>query len=155
MTFRVIKHYEPELGWSCCFRQWRADSHCKYLHGYALGFSFTFRADVLDKNGWVVDFGGLRPLKENLMSMFDHCTCVAADDPELDQFMHLDKMGLIRIGIFTNGVGIEKFAESVWYLAELFLKEHYPIDVASRGLRVTQVECHEHGANSAIYKVSD
>jgi 6-pyruvoyltetrahydropterin/6-carboxytetrahydropterin synthase len=152
MSFRVVKHYGHNLGWSCCFRQWRADSHCRYMHGYALAFTFTFEANILDKNGWVLDFGGLNPLKEQLKSMFDHCTCIADDDPELDQFMSLDKKGLIRIGIFTNGVGIEKFAESVWYLGDLFLKEYYPVDVSSRGLRLTQVECHEHEANSAVYR---
>ena len=31
------------------YRQWRADSHCKYLHGYSLSFKFEFECDELDE----------------------------------------------------------------------------------------------------------
>lgn len=33
---------------SVAYRQWRADSHCHNLHGYALSFHFEFEADTLD-----------------------------------------------------------------------------------------------------------
>ena len=33
------------------------------LHGYSLQFKFTFEARELDERNWVVDFGGLKPLK--------------------------------------------------------------------------------------------
>ena len=36
-------------GLSAAFRQWKADSHCKYIHGYALEFEFEFGANELDK----------------------------------------------------------------------------------------------------------
>ena len=52
-----------ELG-SCAFRQPKADSHCRFLHGYRLTAKFWFRASQLDKNNWVVDFGSLGYLKK-------------------------------------------------------------------------------------------
>ena len=52
-----LKKYGHERGLSAAFRQWRADSHCKFLHGYSLEFEFEFGADELDEKNWVVDFG--------------------------------------------------------------------------------------------------
>ena len=48
------------------YRQWRAESHCNLVHGYALSFHFEFESDTLDARNWVMDFGGLKPLKNNL-----------------------------------------------------------------------------------------
>ena len=65
------KTYSHSTGHSCAFRQWRADSHCNLIHGYALQFEFTFGGNELDDSNWIVDFGGLKPLKEWLKYMFD------------------------------------------------------------------------------------
>ena len=47
-------------GFSCVFRQWKAeDTHCKYLHGYALSFRIWFEGE-LDERNWVWDFGGMK-----------------------------------------------------------------------------------------------
>ena len=43
------KKYGHERGLSAAFRQWRADSHCKFLHGYSLEFEFKFGANELDE----------------------------------------------------------------------------------------------------------
>lgn len=65
MKYISTKQYGHELGLSCAFRQWKADSHCKYIHGYALAFKFKFETDTLDSNNWVVDFGNLKELKKH------------------------------------------------------------------------------------------
>ena len=64
------------------YRQWRADSHCRFVHGYALSFHFEFECDTLDARNWCMDFGGLKPLKDKLVEWFDHTLLVAQDDPE-------------------------------------------------------------------------
>lgn len=66
------KTYGHERGLSCAFRQPTATSHCNMIHGYALSFQFTFGCGALDENNWVVDFGGLKELKEWLEFSFDH-----------------------------------------------------------------------------------
>ena len=66
------KTYGHNIGLSACFRQPNAHSHCKFLHGYSLQFKFTFSCDSLDERNWVVDFGGLKPLKAWLENTFDH-----------------------------------------------------------------------------------
>ena len=150
MTFRSTKTYGHEVGLSCCFRQWRATSHCRFLHGYALSVHIEFEARQLDANNWVVDFGGLKDFKEALQVHFDHKLVVALDDPEIEALSRLANRGLAQVVVLQN-VGCEAFAEFIADMAEAWLKLHYGSDPASRRVRVRHVEVREHGANSASF----
>ena len=142
------KTYGHELGLSACFRQWRAtDSHCSKLHGYALSFHFVFEAATLDSRNWVVDFGGLKWLKEQLAFTFDHKTLVAEDDPLLEQFLTLGRLGAADV-IVLPAVGCEAFATLGYNLAcRVLLRD---ANLAPR-VRVVSCTVSEHGANSATY----
>lgn len=144
--YNSTKTYGHELGLSAVFRQWRADSHCNQLHGYALAFTFVFEAEELDDRNWVVDFGGLKDLKRELVAMFDHKLIIAQDDPQLEALRELEKIGIADVTILP-AVGCEMFAEYACELADQVLeaKGYYP------RVRIKSVECREHGANSAIY----
>ena len=61
--FKSTKTYKSNKGFSCTFRQFKATSHCKYLHGYSLEINLEFEANTLDERNWVVDFGGLKDLE--------------------------------------------------------------------------------------------
>lgn len=148
MKYRSTKTYGHELGLSAAFRQWRADSHCNKLHGYALSFKFIFEADELDERNWVMDFGGLKDLKEKLKKFFDHKTIVAKDDPKLGAFQALESMGLSDL-VILEGVGCELFAKKAYELGQETLEA---LGLDSR-IRIVSVECAEHGANSAVYIV--
>ena len=141
------KTYGHNIGLSACFRQPNADSHCKLLHGYSLQFKFTFEANYLDERNWVVDFGGLKPLKAWLEDKFDHKVILNEDDPFMDTFKELEEKGLAELTIF-NGVGVEKFAEHAFMFADELVH-----DMTDGRCHVVEVECAEHGANSAIYRV--
>ena len=75
-------------GFSCCFRQWKAETtHCRFLHGYGVSFRVTFEGNLDDRN-WVWDFGGMKRAKTQIdgMSpkawmdhMFDHTVIVEKD----------------------------------------------------------------------------
>ena len=145
--FLSTKTYGHELGLSAVFRQWKAKSHCNLLHGYALSFKFTFEAEELDDRNWVMDFGGLSKLKGELQHLFDHKLVVAKDDPSLGFLVYLEKLGLAQVEI-VDAVGCEKFAELAANLATKIITELGE----SERLRVVEVECSEHGANSAIYR---
>lgn len=147
MTFLSTKTYGHELGLSAVFRQWRAESHCNQLHGYALSFRFIFSATELDHRNWVMDFGGLKGLKKALQDYFDHKTVVAADDPALAAYKLLEDAGIADVVVVTD-VGCEKFAELAWLLATTELEK---LGLDNR-VKVVEVECSEHGANSAIYR---
>lgn len=140
------KTYGHDLGFSTAFRQWRADSHCRFVHGYALGFRLEFIATELDHRNWVVDFGGLKCLKAELEKFFDHKTIVARDDPNLAYFVQGDQLGILQL-IVLDHVGCEAFAKMVYELTSAWLveKKYWP------RVKLKGVEVMEHGANSAIY----
>ncbi len=144
--YQSTKTYGHELGLSTAFRQWRADSHCQYLHGYALAITLIFEARDLDVRNWVVDFGSLKSLEQRLEDQFDHKTLVAEDDPEIELFRQMDARGLIQMRILP-ALGCEKFAEYVYGAAQVWLTDN---GYAPR-VRLISVEVREHGANSAIY----
>jgi 6-pyruvoyltetrahydropterin/6-carboxytetrahydropterin synthase len=147
MPFNVTKTYGPTEGFSCCFRQWRAThSHCSLLHGYALGFRFTFACDELNYCHWVVDFGGLFKLKQALKNNFDHRLILAKDDPHIDKFVELDRAGVAKL-LVLESVGTESFAKYAHSLAAEVLLE---IDCAHR-VWVAATECFEHESNGAVY----
>ena len=135
--FSSTKTYSHSTGLSCAFRQWRAKSHCRFIHGYALKVELIFTGALDDRN-WVQDFGGLKTVKEWLQHMFDHTTVVAEDDPMLDSFKRLQEDGLIQLRIVKD-VGCERFAEMIMD------------EVVAQGFtQLSSVRVWEHEGNSAI-----
>lgn len=146
MPYQSTKQFGHDLGLSCCFRQWRAESHCNQLHGYAIAIRLVFEANELDHRGWVVDFGSMKSLKGMLEDTFDHKLLVAEDDPDKDEICALAGMGIADV-IVVPAVGCEKFAEYVFGATEVWLQSN---GYAPR-VKLISAEVKEHGANSAIY----
>lgn len=146
MPYRSSKTYGHDVGLSVCFRQWRAQSHCNQLHGYALAIHLEFEAAELDYRNWVIDFGSLAEVKETLRTMFDHTLLVAADDPNVDQLMQLGQFGIATVVVVSN-VGCEAFAELVYGAVDHWLESsgHKP------RVKLVCVDVREHGANQASY----
>lgn len=144
--FVSTKCYGHNIGLSCCFRQWRAQSHCRFLHGYALQVRLEFEADELDERNWVVDFGSLKGFKTWLENTFDHKLLVAEDDPQKDTLCALAGVGAADV-ILVDNTGCEAFAEMIFHSAEVWLGDNG----YTPRVRMRSVEVSEHGANSAIY----
>lgn len=172
MTRKYVstKHYGPEAGLSVCYRQWRADrksgephgkpySHseipgCCALHGYTLSFYFEFESDTLDARNWVVDFGGLRELKDFLKESFDHTMLVAEDDPHFEVFENLHNLGLAKM-VVVERTGCEGLAEFLLdYINEIFLPDQYPVGDGEQVIRCRKVEVRETPSNSAWAELS-
>jgi 6-pyruvoyltetrahydropterin/6-carboxytetrahydropterin synthase len=144
MEYRVTKTYGAERGLSACFRQWRAtDTHCRFLHGYALGFRIVFAAFDLDHRNWVYSFGDCKWIKQLLEETFDHKTVVAVDDPFIPELERLEEAGVLQL-TYMHKVGCEAFAEWLMYK----IKSRVATETLDR-VRVVSVECFEHSANSA------
>jgi 6-pyruvoyltetrahydropterin/6-carboxytetrahydropterin synthase len=146
-VFESTKTYDHSAGFSVAFRQWRADSHCHFLHGYALRIHFKFSALELDSRRWVVDFGGLKPLKAVLEESLDHKTMVAVDDPNIEWFRQGHQLGVLDL-VEVDNTGCEATAQLIFLVAEQWLLD------AGYGTRVQleMVEVSEHSGNSAIYR---
>ena len=142
-------------GYSACFRQWKAeDTHCKFLHGYAVSFRVWFEGE-LDHRNWVWDFGGMKRSKTKIAGMspkdyfawlLDHTTIVAQDDPYLANFIQMDKDGIIQLRILS-ATGCERFAEYLYNIINIFLQEE-----TNGRVKAIKVEVYEHERNSASYE---
>lgn len=160
MAYRSSKTYGHEIGLSAAFRQWRAQSHCRLIHGYALSVHLEFESDELDENNWVVDFGSLKTFKAQLENTFDHKLLVAADDPALPFLLMLDQAETgatadrnehirpqLAEVVVVPATGCEAFAEMIFEAADEWLEVN---DYKPR-VRMHHVTVREHGANSATY----
>jgi 6-pyruvoyltetrahydropterin/6-carboxytetrahydropterin synthase len=148
------------------------------MHGYSLGFRFTFEAEQLDERNWVQDFGGLKEVKAWLDTQFDHTTVIAQDDPMLDRFKAMagwsnnpdldgkpdevqqhphPNQGVIDLRI-VPAVGCEAFAQYVYEYVSQWLKDEpgntYQNLLGDEHPRVKliSVEVFEHSGNSAIHE---
>jgi 6-pyruvoyltetrahydropterin/6-carboxytetrahydropterin synthase len=141
-NFKSTKRFS---GFPCTHRQWRAESHCRYVHGYSREFYFEFAASELTQEGWVVDFGGLKQLKAWLDQVFDHTFLVAQDDPHMEEFKRLDREGVIQLRVLPNP-GMEGSALYVYQEASKILHSLY-----GERAWITLVEVRENDKNSAIF----
>jgi 6-pyruvoyltetrahydropterin/6-carboxytetrahydropterin synthase len=145
MNPKQFKSTKRFTGFPCTHRQWRAESHCRYVHGYSREFFFEFAASELTPEGWVVDFGGLKKLKAWLDEVFDHTFLVAQDDPALEDFKRLSQQGVIQLRVLPNP-GMEGTALYVYEEASKILKSLY-----GERAWITLVEVRENDKNSAIF----
>lgn len=141
-TFKSTKHF---FGFPCTHRQWKADSHCKYVHGYSRSFHFEFECSKLTKEMWVMDFGDLKDVKAWLDDMFDHTFLASQDDPFMDEFKKLDAAGVIQLRVLPNA-GMEGTAQYVYEkMSELITKK------TDGRVWISRLEVKENEKNSAIY----
>ena len=147
----VTKTYGHELGLSACFRQHRAKSHCRFLHGYPLSFKLTFAANELDENGWVIDFGALKRVKQYLVDTFDHKLLLARDDPEFERIMNLSRENPVADVLILTAVGCEAFAKLVWDFTQGYLE----VEGYNPRVQLVEIEVREHASNGVIYTGED
>ncbi len=145
MNPKNLKSTKSFKGFPCTHRQWKAESHCRFVHGYSREFHFEFEASELTQEGWVVDFGGLKEIKEWLNQTFDHTFLVSQDDPYLEQFKKMDKDGIIQLRVLPNP-GMEGTAMYVYQEASKILRKLY-----GNRAWISLVKVSENENNSAIF----
>lgn len=133
-----------EIG-PCAYRNWKSDSDCYLLHGYDRSFRFIFGCKNLDKQGFVVDFGGLKEIKRQLEDWFDHTVILQADDPMVHIFRILETKGHCRLRTFPL-ISCEGLAE---YVGEYV--DHYLQTTTNGRAWVITCEMIEAEKNSALY----
>ena len=142
-SFKSTKKF---IGFPCTHRQWMAESHCKFVHGYSRDFHFEFKATELTAEMWVMDFGGLKEVKTWLEHWFDHTFLVAENDPHLNEFQKLDAIGVIQLRVLPNP-GMEGTALFVFEHVNNIVKK-----LTNNRVYVNRVEVFENEKNSAIFE---
>lgn len=131
------------------YRQWRADSHCKFVHGYAFSMKFYFGTDTLDIRNWSADYGGLKELKSILQTQFDHTTLVAEDDPHLDWYKEAEKLGIMKLTMLPK-LGCESLADQLYkFVNGVYIPDYWGPSEADR-LWCYRVEVRETQSNMAF-----
>ncbi len=132
------------------YRQWKADSHCSKIHGYALTIHLEFGCLNLDVRNWTVDFGGLKDLKAQLEEWFDHTLLVAEDDPEKDYLIAMHNMKLAKVTVVAK-TGCEGLSDFIFeHLNDGWLANN---GYADRVI-CTKVEVRETDANMAFRELT-
>lgn len=142
-TYTSTKYFK-EIG-PCAYRNWKSDTECYKLHGYDRSFKFVFGCNNLDKQGFVVDFGGLKEIKRQLEYWFDHTVILQADDPLVETFRILESKGHLVLRTFPL-ISCEGLAEFVGEYVDHQLQQY-------TGGRSWVISCEmiEAEKNSAIY----
>ena len=141
--FRSTKTYR---NLPCAHRRWQHEGHCAHVHGYSRSFTLTFCCEKRTKNGFVMDFGDLKPVKAWLEDHFDHTLLLDADDPLLPAFQDLEKHGACKLVVYED-VGMEGSAKFVFDWVAPWVSKHTQGRVS-----LESVECRENDKNSAIYQ---
>lgn len=145
--YAVSKIFGHDRGLSCVFRQWRADSHCARLHGYAISVRLDLECETLDENNWVYDFGRFKAIKKWLEETFDHKLLVAVDDPAIDDLTMLQQLNVADV-LVVEKIGCETFAKMCFTA----MSDMLTFADKQRGVRVVSCEVREHGSNGASYR---
>ena len=129
-------------------RQYKSDTHCRWVHGYRRIVEIVFWGSELDERGWVVDFGDLRDVKTWLESEWDHRVLIAHDDPHLGLLQMLEEADVINLNVLPPeyGPGIELSCKYVYDKVDQLVKTK-----TNNRCGVHSVRIWEHENNSAIY----
>lgn len=125
-------------------RQHRHGGHCALVHGHNWALRFTFACERTDANGFVVDFGDLRYIREWIDRTLDHACLFNVDDP-LRETLVAAAPGAWKPLVVENcsAEGIAKFA---FEAVDPMVREHS----AGRAW-LESVEVSEDSRNSARY----
>lgn len=135
-----------EIG-PCAYRNWKSQTDCYMLHGYCRSLKFVFGADVLDRQNFVVDFGGLKEVKRQFEDWFDHSVILQADDPLVNSFRILESKGHCKLRTFPI-ISCEGLAQ---YVAEYM--DHFIRNATNNRAWVVSCEMMEAEKNSALYTI--
>ena len=127
-------------------RQHKHDGHCALIHGHNWTISVSFACNEPDANGFIVDFGKLKYLKDWIEEHLDHACLLNSNDPEKDallaQFGHLFKIYELP-NCSSEGIAV--------HLHEVFSAM---VKTATAGrVWITTIEIEEDSKNSARYTV--
>lgn len=131
-------------------RQPNHAGHCSRIHGHNWSFEFEFACDIVDHNGFVVDFGGLKGLHADLERMFDHTLVLNVNDP-LARDQTLRQFAVVNV---VPNCGAEGLADFLFKGVNARLSCLFPDGAGrtARGLRVVRVTVFEDNRNSATAK---
>lgn len=128
-------------------RQHHHDGHCAFIHGHNWSFTLTFGCHQTDENGFVVDFGKLKFIKQWIEQNLDHACLFNESDPLREKIVSACP-GVWKAVVVPN-CSCEGLAHYLYGTFDELVRKH----TANRAFLVS-VEVVEDSKNSATYVAS-
>lgn len=122
-----------EMTFEAAHRLLDYDGLCKYLHGHSYKVQISVCSEALDRNGFVIDFGELKMVANELLSNWDHATILQKGDPLIPVLQSLGQ----RVVVLNGPASAEFMAATI---------SSY---LTSKGINVSQVVVYETANNCA------
>lgn len=123
-------------------RQPNHNGHCFFIHGHNWSISITFSSEKLDENGFIVDFGKLKYIKEWIDRNLDHACVLSENDPCAIEFKNSKYFKLLLVPD-CSCEGLASFLFKTLNLL-VFEKENGRV-------KITQISLEEDRKNSTTY----
>ena len=136
MTYLVTLTVEIDAG----HRLRRHQGKCWNVHGHHYVFKVVVGSDKLTHDGFVIDFGDLKPLIKEVTDQLDHAFIYEKGDP---------------VGDFIKSCGLKVVELDCPPTAEnlaKFIFDHLNKRLKMTGLKLIKVECFETPYASAVYE---
>ena len=126
-------------------RQHVHDGHCAFIHGHNWSITLTFACTETDANGFVIDFGKLKYIKNWINAHLDHACLLNENDSEARQMLS-HSGNLFKTYILPN-CSCEGIAQHLYGIFDSMVRSE-----TSNRVWITTVEITEDANNSACYK---
>lgn len=126
-------------------RQHKHAGHCALIHGHNWAFTFTFACSETDANGFVVDFGDLRYLRQWIDTHLDHACVFNHDDPLRDTLLAAAP-GAFKAYTVEN-CSSEGLARHLYQMLDPMVRAH-----TGERAWIVSVEVGEDSKNAATYQ---
>ncbi|WP_083270409.1 6-pyruvoyl trahydropterin synthase family protein [Lacunisphaera limnophila] len=143
MSNTTCKKVYTDIPWA--HRQHRHDGHCAFIHGHNWSIGVTFGCTQLDENGFVVDFGKLKFLKDWINDRLDHACVFNREDPLKEALVAVGGAKAWKIYV-VECCSCEGMAKHIFEVFDELIRQ-YTQDRAY----VVSVEVVEDSKNSARY----
>ncbi len=126
-------------------RQHRHAGHCSLIHGHNWTITLTFGCNKIDENGFVIDFGQLKYIKNWIDENLDHACVFNKDDPELNHLLGNAK-NLFKSYLVEN-CSSEGLAQHLYPIFDTMVRQK-----TEERAYVIEIEIEEDSKNSAAYR---
>lgn len=126
-------------------RQHQHSGHCRLIHGHNWALTLTFGCSETDACGFVVDFGGLKYLKQWIEKHLDHA-CVFAQSDKEGRALAASQPALFKTLIVPNASS-EGLAEHLFGIFDAMVRDK----TAGRAF-LLELEVVEDSKNAAAYR---
>ena len=127
-------------------RQHMHDGHCAFIHGHNWSITLTFACRETDANGFVIDFGKLKYIKNWIDEHLNHACLFNENDPAAQEML-TQFNNLFKPYILPN-CSCEGIAQHLHKIFDSMVRS-----ATDNRAWIIKVEVAEDSKNSAIYKV--